>query len=133
LLYYKIYALLCALTFSTVADTTPAAVEEPLTTDPMVVGNDVACGEPLNPAVNSTTVDNNPIVNSTTVENNVAVESPVKVTKEDVKKTPVAASPPPAQKDIPKKHPVSASAPPPAPKHVIKKTYASIVSSLFYF
>jgi hypothetical protein len=91
----------------------------------------VACGEPLNPTVDSTTVENNPTVNGTTVENNV--KSPVEVTKGDVKKTPVAASPPPAQKDIPKKHPVTASPAPPAQKDAVKKTYASIVSSLFYF
>ncbi|KAM0827155.1 hypothetical protein ACQ4PT_068381 [Festuca glaucescens] len=105
------------------SDTTPAAVEEPLTTDPVV---NVACGELLNPTVNSTTVENNPTVNGTPVENNVTVKSPVKVTKEDVKKTPVAASPP-AQKDIPKKLPVSASPAPPAQKDAVKKTYASIV------
>ncbi|KAK1648498.1 hypothetical protein QYE76_066303 [Lolium multiflorum] len=104
------------------SDTTPAAVEEPLTTDPVV---NVACGEPLNPTVDSTTVENNPTVNGTTVENNV--KSPVEVTKGDVKKTPVAASPPPAQKDIPKKHPVTASPAPPAQKDAVKKTYASIV------
>ncbi|KAM0867711.1 hypothetical protein ACQ4PT_041803 [Festuca glaucescens] len=107
-----------------VADTTPAAVEEPLTTDPEV---NVACGELLNPTVDSTTVENNPTVNGTTVENNVvAVKSSVKVTKEDVKKPPVAASPP-AQKDVPKKHPVTASPAPPAQKDAVKKTYASIV------
>jgi hypothetical protein len=106
-------------------------VEEPLTTDPVV---NVACGEPLNPTVDSTTVENNPTVNGTTVENNPTVKSPVKViTKEDAKKPPVAPSPPPAQKDVPKKHPVTASAAPPAQKDAVKKTYASIVSSLFYF
>uniref|UniRef100_A0ACD5WUY7 Uncharacterized protein n=1 Tax=Avena sativa TaxID=4498 RepID=A0ACD5WUY7_AVESA len=138
-----------------VADTTPAAAEEPLTTYPVVETNNVPGEELLNPTVNGTTVENNPTVNSTTVENNptvnaitvennVIVEPPVKVTKEDVKKTPVAASPPPAQKDIPKKHPISAS-PPPAQKDIpkkhpisaspppaaqkdsTKKTYASIV------
>jgi hypothetical protein len=106
-------------------------VEEPLTTDPVVT---VASGEFLNPTVDSTTVENNPTVNGTTVENNLTVKSPVKViTKEDAKKPPVAPSPPPAQKDVPKKHPVTASAAPPAQKDAVKKTYASIVSSLFYF
>ena len=131
-LFRKLSVIICSLTYSRVADTTPAAVVERLTTDPVVVENNVASGELLNPTVNGTTIENKPTVNAITAENNVTVVTPVKPSKEDVKKTPVAASPPPAQKDNPKKHPISAS-PPPAQKDAIKKTYASIVSSLFYF
>lgn len=56
----------------------------------------------------------NPSVNGTAVENNVNVEPPVQVVKEDPKKAPVAASPPPA----------------PTQTDVTKKSYASIVSYL---
>ncbi|XP_062215329.1 nuclear transport factor 2-like isoform X2 [Phragmites australis] len=47
----------------------------------------------------------NPSVNGTAIENNVTSESPVQVVKEDPKKAPVAAPPPPAstQADVPKK------------------------------
>lgn len=119
------------LTFSTVADPTPAVVEQPTT-------EVVASADVRNPTVNGTTVQSNQTANGT-VENNV--EPPVKVTKEDPKKISVAVPPsppaqkdnPPAQKAIPKKTPVAASPPPPSPaqKDVTKKTYASIVSSLF--
>jgi cell division septation protein DedD len=56
----------------------------------------------------------NPPVNGTAVENNVHAEPPVQVVKEDLKKAPVAAPPPPA----------------PTPTNVTKKSYASIVSYL---
>uniref|UniRef100_A0ACD5WIK7 Uncharacterized protein n=1 Tax=Avena sativa TaxID=4498 RepID=A0ACD5WIK7_AVESA len=103
-----------------VADPTPAVVAERMTTDL------VADVQVPNSTINGTTVENNLIANGT-VENNV--EPPVKVTKEDPKKISVAASPPPAQRDIPKKTHVAASPPPPPPaqKDVTKKTYASIV------
>ncbi|PUZ40649.1 hypothetical protein GQ55_9G441400 [Panicum hallii var. hallii] len=55
-----------------------------------------------------------PSVNGTIVENNVNVEPPVQVVKEDPKKAPVAASPPPA----------------PTQTDVTKKSYASIVKDM---
>ena len=59
----------------------------------------------------------NPSVNATAVENNVNVEPPVQVVKEDPKKTPVTAPPPPA----------------PTQTDVTKKSYASIVSYLSFY
>lgn len=101
------------------SDPTPAVGAERMTTDLAV---DV---QVPNSSVDGTTVKNNPTANGT-VENNV--EPHVKVAKEDPKKSSVAVSPSPAQKDIQKKTPVAASPPPPpAQKDVTKKTYASIV------
>ncbi|KAG2551247.1 hypothetical protein PVAP13_9KG385500 [Panicum virgatum] len=56
----------------------------------------------------------NPSVNGTAVENNVNVEPPVQVVKEDPKKAPVTAPPPPA----------------PTQTDVTKKSYASIVKDM---
>jgi hypothetical protein len=116
----------CVLTFLTVTDPTPAVSAERTAT------NLVADVQVPNPTVNGVTVENNPTAHGTIEKN---VEPPMKVTKEDLKKMSVAVSSPPAQNDIPKKTPVAASPPPPPPaqKDVTKKTYASIVSSVFLF
>ncbi|CAN6312334.1 unnamed protein product [Urochloa humidicola] len=57
---------------------------------------------------------NNPSVNGTAIENNVSAEPPVQLVKEDPKKAPVAAPPPPA----------------PTQTDVTKKSYASIVKDM---
>jgi hypothetical protein len=92
----------CTLTFSTLLDPNPAG--DGMISEPVAVENNVAEGEVTNSTVDGTSIENNATA---------AVEPPVQMTKEEPRKISVAAPPPPAQKDV------------------TKKSYASIVSSLF--
>ncbi|KAF0922446.1 hypothetical protein E2562_036562 [Oryza meyeriana var. granulata] len=113
---------------ATLTETDPNPAEDGVISGPVAVENNITEGD----ATNST-------VDGTSAENNAAVEPPVQMTKEECRKTPVAAPPPPAQKDVTKKSyasivkvmkevPVPLTPvvkPKPAPRPVIKTVEAS--------
>ncbi|CAN6289118.1 unnamed protein product [Urochloa humidicola] len=91
------------------ASETCSALPEPTPADRSVISDHVTAENIVTERQIS-----NPSVNGTAIKNNVSAEQPVQVVKEDPKKAPVAAPPPPA----------------PTQTDVTKKSYASIVKDM---